>query len=312
MVLNVKGMKMSTGYRTAGKRLAPLVLAAGAAGLAISSPAQANLTISLQLAGSTAGAPITSQAIVGTAAIEIDVWAQITPNLPAGSYAGNGTAGDYAFQSSYFGVLSTQVNPSGDVATSGGLTSAALESWDKGTGATPGVIADTNGDGATDIGSSPENILTEPNIAYAVGNTSNNSSPTPIPANDSAIPVGDVMSLPGGGFEFLLEKVYYTPSATDATTLGRKITYSPIIPTSTSGGPAIWVEDGPTYATPATPGIAKAGKIYNTSSQLVNDPGNFLAGSSVLLYVPGVVPEPTSLSLLGVGAAGLLARRRKT
>jgi hypothetical protein len=129
-----------------------------------------------------------------------------------------------------------------------------------------------------------------------------------VPANDSAIPVGDVQSLPGGGFEFLLEKVYFTPSVTDATTLGRAIKYSPIIPTSTSGGPAIWVEDGPTYSTPGTAGIAKAGKIYNPSNTLVSDPGNFLAGSSVFLEP---VPEPTSLSLLGLGAVGLLSRRRK-
>jgi hypothetical protein len=40
----------------------------------------------------------------------------------------------------------------------------------------------------------------------------------------------------------------------------------------------------------------------------VPDPGNFLVGSSVLLYE---TPEPASVSLMSFVAIGLLARRRK-
>lgn len=307
---------MSTGYRTAGKRLAPLVLAAGAAGFAITPQAHASLTISLQLAGSTAGAPITSAPIVGTTPIEVDVWAQVVPNLAAGSYTGTnpitastyygqGGASAYAFTFAYYGLVSTQVSPGGDVATSGGLTSAALESWDKGSGASPGVLGDTNADGAADDGSSPESAL-DNNVAFAVGNTSNSPYPYGVTASDvqptdpGGIPATDVMPLPGGGYEFLLQRDYFTPSATDATTLGRKISYAVSIPTGSTS--ALWIEDGD---------AARPGKITINGNSNTSDPNNYLVGSSVLFYVPGVTPEPASVSLLGLTAVGLLARRRK-
>jgi hypothetical protein len=285
------------------------MLAAGAAGVGLSSPAQANLTISLQLAG---GA--TSALIVGTAPIEIDVWAQITPNLPSTSYAPQsgdafpGQAKDYGFDQAYYGVISTQVNPSGDVATSGGITSAALESWvnNTGLGATPGVVGDSNSDGAADVGDAPPETETGTNVSYALALT----APSSTAGSSGSIPAGDVKSLPGGGYEFLLEKEYYTPSATDATTLGRQITYSPETTGSAAGG-AIWTEDG-SPGVQGSPGTAQTGHILLPGPPTTNgkDTGNEVAGSSVLLYTPAV-PEPATVSLLGLSALGLLTRRRK-
>jgi hypothetical protein len=302
---------MRTRNRISGKRIAPLVLAATAAGLAVNSTAQANLTISLQLAG---GA--TSALIVGTTPIEIDVWAQVTANLPSSSYAPEsndafpGGAADYGFEGAYFGVVSTQVYPTGDVTSSGGLTSAALEPWDRGSLSKPGILGDTNGDGAADNGENPETEEGN-NVAYAVGATAQTAWPNPVPANDPGIPAGDVQALPGGGYEFLLERMFFTPSMADATTVGRQISYSPVIPTSTRGGPALWVEDG-TPTVRGAPGDASPGMIIppnpNPLQPGVPDPGNFLVGSSVLLYE---TPEPASVSLMSFVAIGLLARRRK-
>jgi uncharacterized membrane protein YdcZ (DUF606 family) len=281
--------------RINGRRLAPLVLAAGAAGLAIASQAQANLTISLQLAGSTPTAPITSAPIVGTTPIEIDVWAQVTATYASSYYSGANGLADYGFSSAYYGIVSTQVSPSGDVATSGGITSAALESWDKGLGAEPGIIGDTNSDGAADVGESPEST-TGANVAFANGNS---SPPAMTGVQIASTNPTDVVALPGGGYEYLLERVYFTPSATDASTLNRKITYSPMLPlSSTHGGPAIWLEDGDN---------AEYGRLSSTQGNLAQT-SNFIQGSSVLFYL---VPEPTSVSLLGLTAVGLLSRRRK-
>jgi hypothetical protein len=272
----------------------------------MSSPAHASLTISLQLAG---GA--TSAAIVGTTPIEIDVWAQVVANLPSSSYAPEsgdpypGSAADYGFQGALYGIVSTQVYPTGDVAMSGGLTSAALESWDKGFGSKPG---------AADLGESPETIDGN-NVAYAVGATAQTAWPNPVPANDPGIPSGDVEPLTGGGYEFLLERVFFTPSASDAMTVGREITYSAVIPTGPhTSSAALWVEDG-TPTVRGAPGAGIPGQIIlptpgpDPTGAGSPDPGNFQVGTSVLLYTE--TPEPTGISLLGFGVVGMLARRRR-
>src|ERR1700722_7711822 len=145
---------MSNGYLSSGRRMRPIVLAGAAGLLGVASAAQADMKISLQFTNGTSTHQFT--AADETTPVEIDVWAQITPNTnfdgPAAPGGGNpnypGVASDYIFNSAVYGVLSTQVSGSG-----GGLTSAALEAWANGAGAAAGPITDANGDGAADLGS---------------------------------------------------------------------------------------------------------------------------------------------------------------
>jgi len=250
------------------------------------SVARGDLKLSLQIAGATA-ATYNSPALGSQ--IEIDVWAQVTPNATYDHGASTqGFGSEYALLSVPYVVLNTNV-----AANSTGLSSNALEAWANYTGATPGTLV-VDADGSNDLGTSSSAPQSDATAALA----SNAGGPSPYANGNTNIPAADQVSLPGGGYEFLLEKLYYTVTAADLSAGVRTVDYTVYGPHA-GKTTANWIEDGNQDGT--TNSTNDAG-VSNKNS------GN-LTGSTLQLTI--VTPEPASISMLGLGAAGLMARRRK-
>lgn len=277
---------MPTTARSPGKKIAPLVLAGAAGLLALSPVVRANLNIALQFPdGSTTH---TFTPVDLTTPVEIDVWAQLRPNVTYDGANANypGTAADYTYAISNFGIYSSQVaNPYN---STGGIVSAVLESWN-GLTALPGPISDANNDGANDVGgvfppAGASTLLASPKGAFPGGTAANSVSPA-----------ADVAPLPGGGFEFLVEKIYY--QATPADLLAHDIDYYVLVQKLGSNA-AVWIEDDDR---------ADAGTIDTPSGPIA---ASLYTGTGEVFFTN--VPEPLSSALLGLTSAGLLARRQRS
>jgi hypothetical protein len=176
----------------------------------------------------------------------------------------------------YTAIGSTVVTPG----VAGSMTSFALQTaWANATGSQQGVAADFNGDGVGDWGSNSAVSTDRPNYILAIDDLApsarfGNSSPTAT-ANQLA-----------DGYEFLIGTgVFHVTTAT-----GGETDLNALKPA--------WTTANPKYSTYTQDGTSLSAS--NTANQLA-------FGAPVTLVT---VPEPATMSILGLGLCGLIARRR--
>lgn len=268
---------MSMGF---ARRVALTLAVAVAAGLFVSA-AQAGLVIDLRLKGVTGTAfQIVDTKKVqytydGTGSIQFEAWAIIT--------GADGNAGLEGLLGMFGSFYSSNVD--GGV-VKGNLSSALVSQW-KGTGFVEGAVADLDGDGDMDIGSTVSTSAAgwfSPISAFSPSYTT--------PANSSNVPPNAFEALPNGGFAVKLADLTFTLTGDVAAPPASAVTNLAWVGRTKTGAtvhPATWQQDGVTTIRLTTTGtsIGSTGPIE-------------------------IVPEPASIALVTLlGAVALVWFRRR-
>ena len=249
----------------------------------LASSAQAALTLDLRFSDGSKLKQITAGDLTP---ISINVWAVVS-----------GAAGNSAEEGlqSVIGAFRSNVISAG---FTGGITSAALGSGWGGSGSAVGVATNLSADGIGDWGNASNTPLTLGTTFFRA--RTSKSVPNQIDFGDATSPGGSTFnSLADGGAEFLIGSVVFTPTAAPQ---GAILDYAPNTVLGGTVAPAGWWEDaGDTSAANPT-----GGKLVSNGTLGPATPN--VALGTVRIEVP--IPEPTSLGLLGLGALGLVRRRR--
>jgi len=272
-------MNRQVSKRVAGKLIAAAVGAVGLTGIG-ASQADASLVIDVSATAVTGGASLDSAKQVTFSAPGQTVTLTLTAQI-----RGTNTASEETLQSAQgsirstgpllgnlsFGATRDDVAGPVDTNSPGNIVNSNLVDPFDGNGSSDGQFIDLDGDGDIDVGSTGSDAS-----LYFVARAPTAGGGTNIGAGS-----------PGAGDNRIIGRVKYTYTGGSGSSLANFLvrldaTNAPFF------SAAVWTEDG----------VAKSPTT-----------GVYGQGSPVLLTT-GDVPEPTGLALAGLGAIGLVARRR--
>jgi hypothetical protein len=247
-------------------------------GLIASQTAQAAISYDLRYVGGPVGSEATvdpahiRQAVVGT--YQLELWQRVSGT--------NATVTDESLTNSLITVVSTQVG--GSAVTSGALAA--------GTTATPFNDPTTSRNGAAQI-------ITADGVGDWGGTGTNQTDTNYMFARAATPPSGGgaVGQASGGGWEFKIatfDLVVNSVGSAGETRLGV------VKPTATFNGSTL------------VPAVYTSTKVDNITTNITNANAAAQGTYTGSLGVSLVVPEPTSLGLVGAAAVGLLSRRRRS
>jgi len=267
-----------------GKSLLNTVVISSFGALALSSAANAALTVDLRFTDGSHGKSIN---VGDLTPITIQAWAVATGTT--------GNVNEEGLQSLILAVKSSIAS----AGITGNITSAALGTGWNGSGSNLGSSSNISADGIGDWGN-------QNNTPLSIGGTNffrprtTKSVNNAVDWGDGDSPAGSVHTqLADGGDEFLVGTFTFTPTA---AALGGILKYAPSTPLGGTVAPAGWYED----TADKTAGSPTGVKSQATGSFGPAQPNAALTNAVTLT----VVPEPTSLGFLGLGALAALRRRR--